>query len=241
MGKIQRVRQLLKPAGLVLGPLIVLAGYISTGQDILSWGFPVWLWQAIGAAIFFASVIAILYGHQKRLDRIPDGAKAAESTTEGNKTISQVDNYGWLPGLLDDQFNNPYNFLYSRLIRVFPSSPTEIGLVIEWFNTSIFDLKFESVSGEVRMGEVNIFGESLGHQIVLTNYPALSACKSCTCTCSILVSDKILEQFRDAQIKGRGLTWNLYLNWKFATIGFTRPFNFNGPPTDGTVLVPSRS
>ena len=158
-----------------------------------------------------------------------------------DKANSLTEKYGWLKGLIDGQRSHPNDFLYSRLIKIVPStSPTEIGIVVEWFNCSIFDMKFESVTGEIRMGEVNTHAESLGHQITLVGEPTLNMCKSCTCTCYVQVLDgQKADQFRDAISKARALTWGLNLTWKLSTIGFPRPITIQQSPQEAITIVPS--
>ncbi len=79
-----------------MGAIITVLGYILIGRDVISWGLPIWAWQAIGAAIFFVSVIAIIYGHQNaitfkpRLSNDPTKQKIiSESSPKQERNVGQ--------------------------------------------------------------------------------------------------------------------------------------------------------
>lgn len=248
------VRNILAPAGTVLGALVVIAGYISTGRDILSWGLPVWFWQTLGAAIFFASVIAILIRHQKAIDKLTpqaganeeqdDKAKSALRVAETAKTDSLTDRLGitWLDNVVFDHWNDPTKYIHPRLIKVFQSSPTEIGLVTEWFNCSIFELRCESVNGEVRMAELTSDFESLGHQITLVGDVSISKLGFASTTYHLQVVDtRLLAAFRDAIGTHRTLRWSLNLSVKMSTVGYSRPVTVQQAPHDPIFLMPTAS
>ncbi len=45
----------------VVGGAVVIVGYILEARDVVALGLPIAYWQAIGAALFMGSMIAILY------------------------------------------------------------------------------------------------------------------------------------------------------------------------------------
>lgn len=77
----EAIKRILAPAGSVAGALVVIAGYILDGIGAASLGLPFWAWQAIGAGIFFFSVMTVLYGQEKRF-----------STAAPNQTVPSHDN-----------------------------------------------------------------------------------------------------------------------------------------------------
>lgn len=155
----------------------------------------------------------------------------------------RIDTLGWLPNKVDDIWYHPTQYVYSRLIKVFSSSPTEIGIVIEWFNFSMYDLKFESINGEVSMGEIGFDFESLGHQIIIVGEYSLSMLSHSTCTCHLLIGDsRKLEQINEAIQKNKPLTWKAVLNSKLSTVGFYNERTFTAQQTQESItMIPSRS
>jgi len=114
----------------------------------------VWV-KYIGILVVFVVAILAVAWYLPKLS--PSLFRSKMKATE----TPRIDSLGWLPSKVEDQWYNPIRYIYGRLIKVFSPSPTKIGLVVEWFNCSVYGLKFESVSGEVRMGEIGFDFESL--------------------------------------------------------------------------------
>ncbi len=154
---------------------------------------------------------------------------AKTSKAETSKLPTQVV-IPYLENLVHDQKHNPQNYLYARLSKLFPSSPTEIGIVVEWFNCSVFDIEFDSVTGEVILDRV-----SLGHQITLRNKQPCSVCHSCTCTFDIAVDKSVLQRIDTCIADVKGLNCELRLTWTVESSQLDKPFPKQGP--EGTKLV----
>ena len=61
-----RLKEILLPAGMVVGGVLVIGSYVLSGITVIRLGLPFWAWQAIGAAIFFACIIAVVYHRYPR-------------------------------------------------------------------------------------------------------------------------------------------------------------------------------
>lgn len=197
-------------------------------------GTPILARSIIAGAILIAVIFAVaLY-----LPRISPSAKGKVQT----ESARLIDSMGWLDGLVNDQWHNPTQYLYSRLIKAFWSSASEIGLVTEWFNCSVFDLRLSSVSGEVLMGDIGHKPESLGHQIMLADELILFKDRYATTTYHIQVIEaEQLEQFRKAIATKKPLMWKPILNLKISTVGFDRSFTMQQNQPEPTTIVPVNS
>jgi hypothetical protein len=68
----QRLWKIVRWGGVALGPLLVVADRISLAREVALLGLPSWGWEAIGASIFFMSVISILWKHQHEMETLRD-------------------------------------------------------------------------------------------------------------------------------------------------------------------------
>lgn len=74
-----------------MGALIVAGGYVLNGQQVISWGLPIWAWQAIGVVIFALSVLAIVMGFQKRLDAtVPTSQVARDNNSTSEQSAPRI-------------------------------------------------------------------------------------------------------------------------------------------------------
>jgi hypothetical protein len=76
--------------GQVVGPVTALAGYALDARDLAALGIQPWIWQAVGAAIYFASVSALLYGAQRDTAAIAEKIDASLQALIGERQASQI-------------------------------------------------------------------------------------------------------------------------------------------------------
>jgi len=156
---IQQILKILKPAGAVLGALMVAVGYILIGKDIISLGLPIWAWQAIGAAIFFISVIAIIYGHQKAMSFKTSAAN--EQATKGQVKPSQK-TPSFLENVLAFNQQKVYEAVKGKIVKWnFSALKVAEGPYFEihlsFVNTSIFTLDIKGLDGTIKVDGVPCF------------------------------------------------------------------------------------
>ncbi len=84
------IKRVVAPAGTVMGPIVAIVSTALDGLDLVTLGFPLWVWQVSGGAIFFASVMAVLYGHIRQThDSQSDEVPATVTPDSANQSIRQ--------------------------------------------------------------------------------------------------------------------------------------------------------
>ncbi len=87
------LKKVLRPGGALVGILLVIVGYILNGQQIASWGLPVWVWQVIGAIVFGLFVRLIVLGLQKRIEtdytKMPNIGRLYDGKMPSHEYISE--------------------------------------------------------------------------------------------------------------------------------------------------------
>lgn len=80
--------------GLITGPLLTIVGFAIHGYDLIHMGFPPQLLEGLGAAIFFSSVIGILYKSWEENQRAIGSAPSNEAVplTQTQNTPRLTDN-----------------------------------------------------------------------------------------------------------------------------------------------------
>ena len=78
-----RVREKLAPAGTVVGAAAFVISLVLDGVGAVSLGLPFWAWEAIAAAVFFVSVMAIIVAHERDVEkRIGEAEPGKQSVAE---------------------------------------------------------------------------------------------------------------------------------------------------------------
>lgn len=78
-----RVREKVAPAGTVVGAVAFVISLVLDGIGAVSLGLPFWAWEAIAAAVFFVSVMAIIVAHERDVEkRIGEAEPGKQSVAE---------------------------------------------------------------------------------------------------------------------------------------------------------------
>lgn len=157
--------KILKPVGAVMGPVIVIAGYVSLGKDIISLGLPIWAWQAIGATIFCVSIIAIVYGNQKAV-----GVKTPIVNEQAIKVKGKPSQKtpSFLDGVLTVNQQKVYEAVKGTIVK-WNFSPLKVAegpyfeIHFSFVNTSIFTLDLKGLEGEIRVDGVVCFTKPIAN------------------------------------------------------------------------------
>jgi hypothetical protein len=84
-------RHLWTGLGLFLGPVITICSLIIHAYALIEMGFPAEVWVAFGLAIFFLSVIGVVYQqHKLIMGRVPTPVASVESGGLGDRSISRL-------------------------------------------------------------------------------------------------------------------------------------------------------
>jgi hypothetical protein len=63
------VKRIIKPVGIAVGATNCLLSLILNFYTAISLGLWFWIWLSIGLLIFVVSVIAVIYGREKQVDK----------------------------------------------------------------------------------------------------------------------------------------------------------------------------
>ena len=125
--------------------------------------------------------------------------------------------------LIDIQEKEPERFLHSRLSKLFVSSETEVGIQIEWLNSTVFVMEVKSVRGSVRMN-----GAELGHQMVLNSPQVCRPGECCTCILYIHVNPRYTAEIQEARVQNKSVILDMNINWDIAYDEREKPLSLQG-------------
>lgn len=153
-----------------------------------------------------------------------------------SKTKATAKRVSWLDGLIHEHTLYPQKYLYPRLHRIFVSTPRELGIEVEWFNCTIFNLEFTSLGGEAHINKVN-----MGHQLKLRDKFYCSQTARCTCTFDIMVDNSVIKLIQDAESERNAIECGFRLNWEISPSDesklFLKPFRKQWSE-EGILVVP---
>ena len=87
-----RLKEILLPVGMVVGVVMVVGSYVLSGITVIQLGLPFWAWQAIGAIVFFACIVAVVYRYPRRKERPSSERPGPTAIAGGNSKGASVTN-----------------------------------------------------------------------------------------------------------------------------------------------------
>ena len=115
-----------------------------------------------------------------------------------------------IESLIAEQQGQLEAFIHGRLSRLFIplGNETELGIDVEWFNSTLFPVEIKSARGVVILN-----GASLGHQMSLASVVRCLPCRSCSCTLYLHIGTDRNKQLMAYKDKGEAQRWQMNITW----------------------------